>query len=105
MRECSTAWIKASQTGARSRQRSKILSVILYGKRTEETSDDHANYYGSIKHLKKAALGADMSQIEDAMDGLMTAIRNGEEFIRYQAIKEKVYMAFQNWKARITEFS
>ncbi len=27
-----------------------------------------------------------MSQIEDAMDGLMTAIRNSEEFIRYQAI-------------------
>ena len=32
-----------------------------------------------------------MSQIEDAMDGLMTAIRNSEEFIRYQAIKEKVH--------------
>ena len=31
-----------------------------------------------------------MSQIEDVMDGLMTAIRNSEEFIRYQAIKEKV---------------
>jgi hypothetical protein len=23
--------------------------------RDKETSDDHANYYGSIKHLKKAA--------------------------------------------------
>ena len=32
-----------------------------------------------------------MSQIEDVMDGLMTAIRNSEEFIRYQAIKEKVH--------------
>lgn len=32
MRECSTAWIKAS-TGARSHLASKILSVILYGKR------------------------------------------------------------------------
>ena len=44
-----------------------------------------------------------MSQIEDAMDGLMTAIRNSEEFIRYQAIKEKVH-AFQNWKARSQNF-
>lgn len=44
-----------------------------------------------------------MSQIEDAMDGLMTAIRNSEEFIRYQAIKER-YMAFQNWKARSQNF-
>lgn len=59
--------------------------------RDKETSDDHANYYGSIKALEKSSLGADMSQIEDAMDGLMTAIRNSEEFIRYQAIKEKVH--------------
>ena len=44
-----------------------------------------------------------MSQIEDVMDGLMTAIRNSEEFIRYQAIKER-YMAFQNWKARSQNF-
>ena len=44
-----------------------------------------------IKALEKSSLGADMSQIEDAMDGLMTAIRNSEEFIRYQAIKEKVH--------------
>lgn len=71
--------------------------------RDKETSDDHANYYGSIKHLKKATWEADMSQIEDAMDGLMTAIRNSEEFIRYQAIKEKVH-GFPKLESQITEF-
>ena len=44
-----------------------------------------------------------MSQIEDAMDGLMTAIRNSEEFIRYQAIKEKVH-GFPKLESQITEF-
>ena len=36
------------------------------------------------------------------MDGLMTAIRNSEEFIRYQAIKEKVH-GFQKLESQITE--
>ena len=44
-----------------------------------------------------------MSQIEDVMDGLMTAIRNSEEFIRYQAIKEKVH-GFPKLESQITEF-
>ena len=44
-----------------------------------------------------------MSQIEDAMDGLMTAIRNSGEFIRYQAIKEKVH-GFPKLESQITEF-
>ena len=44
-----------------------------------------------------------MSQIEDAMDGLMTAIRNSEEFIRYQAIKDKVH-GFPKLESQITEF-
>ena len=43
-----------------------------------------------------------MSQIEDAMDGLMTAIRNSEEFIRYQAIR-KVH-GFPKLESQITEF-
>lgn len=44
-----------------------------------------------------------MSQIEDAMDGLMAAIRNSEEFIRYQAIKEEVH-GFPKLESQITEF-
>lgn len=44
-----------------------------------------------------------MSQIEDAVDGLMTAIRNSEEFIQYQAIKEKVH-GFPKLESQITEF-
>lgn len=44
-----------------------------------------------------------MSQIEDAMDGLMTAIRNSEEFIRYQAIKEKGTW-LSKLESQITEF-
>ena len=44
-----------------------------------------------------------MSQIEDAMDGLMTSIRNSEEFIRYQAIKEKAH-GFPKLESQITEF-
>lgn len=43
-----------------------------------------------------------MSQIEDVMDGLMTAIRNSEEFIRYQAIKEGTWLS--KTESQITEF-
>ena len=44
-----------------------------------------------------------MSQIEDAMVGLMTAIRNSEEFFRYQAIKEKVH-GFPNLESEMRDF-
>ncbi len=48
MIQCSTVWIKALQTGARSRRRSRILWVILSGS-DEAPSDDYADNYGSVE--------------------------------------------------------
>ena len=44
-----------------------------------------------------------MSQIDDALKQLMTAIRTSEEFIRYQTIKEKVH-GFPELENQINEF-
>lgn len=44
-----------------------------------------------------------MSQIKEALDGLVQAIGSSEEFIRYQKIREKVH-GFPELEQKITEF-
>lgn len=53
--------------------------------RDKETSDDYADYYGSIERCADT-----MNQINEALEGLMEAVKGSEEYIRYQKIQERV---------------
>ncbi len=48
--------------------------------RNQAASDDHADYYGSVK----------MNQIEEALNGLLMAIKGSDEYVRYQKIQQTV---------------
>ena len=70
--------------------------------RNKKKTDDHADYHGSI-NCGKERLEQTMSQIETALDTLMAAIKESEQFIRYQQIKEKVH-GFPELESRIADF-
>lgn len=61
----------------------------------ETPPDDHSNYYGSITMNE--------TQIQNALEQLVTAMRNSEEYIRFKKAEAKV-AEFSGLQQRIDEF-